>query len=351
VGNLKYKLIRAGMELFALPGVSNLIRSFSASRGVFFTMHRVLPGVPAAFSPNSILQITPEFLEETILACRAQNVDIVDIDEALRRLSSQQRENRFAVFSFDDGYKDNLEFALPILRKHNCPFTLYIATNLIEAKAEVWWQAIEDIIANSDAIEFDFGKGVKQYSTQSISAKWECFDEIYDFMREAPEAERLEKLTSFAKAYGLDLEQHCRDLIMDWEELQNFIDEPLCTIGAHTVNHYELKKLSSEAMRAEIQQSVEILTKKTGSVPTHFSYPVGGNRSAGRREFAAVKELGLHSGVTTRPGGLYKENAEFPNALPRVSINGNYQKKRFLNVFLTGAIFTTHSGGKKVNHS
>ncbi|MFT6657788.1 MAG: peptidoglycan/xylan/chitin deacetylase (PgdA/CDA1 family) [Maritalea sp.] len=337
------------MEIFALPGVARSIRSFSSCRGVIFTMHRVLPDAPAAFSPNSILQITPQFLERVILTCRERNVDIVDLDEALRRLKSCDKENQFAVFTLDDGYKDNLQFALPILRKYGCPFTLFIAPNLIDAKAEIWWQALEDIVRENDSLEFDLGQGPEYRETSTLHSKTQTFDELYWFMREKPEIDRLKLLHALAKRYSFDLYAHCRDLIMDWEELRTFVDEPLCTIGAHTMNHYELNKLPADEMREEIGKSINSLAEKTGIEPTHFSYPIGGRLSAGPREFAAVKDLGFASAVTTRPGGLYKENAEHTEALPRVSLNGHYQKSRFIDVFLTGAIFTSHSGGKKVN--
>ena len=168
-------------------------------------------------------------------------------------------------------------------------------------------------------------------------------------MRKAPEEERLKYFRQLAMRYKFDAHQHCRDLIMTWEELQTFIDEPLCTIGAHTLNHFELLKLPEDQMRDEIAKSREILKSKTNEEVKHFSYPLGGPLSAGKREFQTVKELGFASGVTTRPGGLYPENVDFAEALPRVSLNGHYQFNRFIPVFLTGAIFTAHSGMKKVN--
>jgi len=349
VSNLKYRFIRLAMECLALPGVARSVRAFSKCRGTIFTLHRVLPDKPAAFAPNGILQITPDFLEKVILGCRKQNVDIVDLDEAMRRLRSPERENQFAVFTFDDGYKDNLEYALPILRKHDCPFTLFIAPNLIDAQAPVWWQALEDIIGAHDSIEFDLGQGIEYRETATIESKCDVFNELYWFMRRKPEVERVKLLHRLAKRYALDLNAHCRSLVMDWEELKAFVDEPLCTIGAHTMNHFELNKLTKEQMRTEIEDSVKVLALRIGKQPVHFSYPIGGRLSAGPREFATVRDLGLNTGVTTRPGGLYPENAEHSEALPRISLNGNYQKSRFIDVFLTGAVFTTHSGMQKVN--
>ncbi|WDR03034.1 polysaccharide deacetylase family protein [Devosia algicola] len=136
------------------------------------------------------------------------------------------------------------------------------------------------------------------------------------------------------------LDQHCRDLIMDWRELEIFANEPLCTIGAHTVHHYELAKLPLDQARAEITQSMEIIEAKFGQTPTHFSYPIGAPQSAGEREFELARDIGLKSAVTTRPGGLYAGQADKFHALPRVSLNGLFQSRRYIDVFATGALFS-----------
>ena len=159
-------------------------------------------------------------------------------------------------------------------------------------------------------------------------------------MRKMPEPERVALVRSFCAAHGYDLGRQCRDLIMDWQELRLFADEPLCTIGAHTVHHYELTKLPLDEARQEMVQSAEILSAQFGRRPAHFSYPLGGPLSAGEREFDLARELGFRSAVTTRPGGLYAHHAQKPHALPRVSLNGYFQSFRYVDVFATGAIFS-----------
>ena len=145
---------------------------------------------------------------------------------------------------------------------------------------------------------------------------------------------------SFATAYGYDLDKQCRSLIMDWQELRLFAGEPLCTIGAHTVHHYELAKLPLAQARSEMAQSVDILLAQFGQRPAHFSYPLGGPLSAGQREFDLARDIGFKSAVTTRPGGLYARHAASPHALPRISLNGYFQSRRYVDVFTTGAIFS-----------
>lgn len=320
-----------------LPG---LIRTLSASRGVIFTLHRVLPEEPADFSPNAILQVRPDFLEYVIERVRDLGLDIVSLDEALERLAAPGPGRRFVVLTFDDAYKDNLRHALPILRRQEAPFTLYVPTALVDGVGELWWQAIEDIIGRQDAIAMTSDGQTDYVDTRTTAQKHEAFNALYWQMRKMPEADRVKLVRSFATAYGYDLDRQCRTLIMDWQELRLFAGEPLCTIGAHTVHHYELAKLPLDQARSEMAQSADILFAQFGRRPVHFSYPLGGPLSAGQREFDLARDIGFKSAVTTRPGGLYPRHAASPHALPRISLNGYFQSRRYVDVFTTGAIFS-----------
>lgn len=81
-------------------------------------------------------------------------MDIVSLDEAMERLEATVPGRKFVVLTFDDAYRDNLVHALPILRRHEAPFTLYVPTAFVDGVGQLWWQAIEDIIARQDAVAF-----------------------------------------------------------------------------------------------------------------------------------------------------------------------------------------------------
>ncbi|WP_116653749.1 polysaccharide deacetylase family protein [Pelagibacterium sediminicola] len=320
----RYGLFKAAFETLSALRLPPLIRTFSACRGVIFTLHRVLPEPPAAFAPNAILQITPGFLEAVILKARAAGFDIVSMDTAIARL--QEPDARpFTVLTFDDAYRDNLVHALPILRKYNVPFTLYVPTALVDGAGEVWWQALEDIVAG--------GSG-------TLEEKYERYNALYWHYRKIPEAQRVEEMSALARENGLDLAAHCRSLIMGWDELQTFADESLCTIGAHTIHHFELSKLDEAEARWEMAGSADILKTRFGTRPRHFSYPIGSRQAAGEREYRLASKAGFESAVTTIPGGLYPAHGQGLHVLPRISLNGNFQNERYIDVLLTGALFT-----------
>jgi peptidoglycan/xylan/chitin deacetylase (PgdA/CDA1 family) len=345
MSSLKYAGIRAAFELLWASQLTGLIRALSRCRGVIFTLHRVVPDRPADFSPNAILQVTPDFLEFTIARVRELGFDIVSLDEGIRRLTETSQVNRFVVFTFDDAYRDNLQHALPVLRRRNCPFTLYVPTAFVDGVGDLWWQAIEDIISTRTAIGFVQSGESIYLDTVSVGQKEAAYKRLYWLLRGMQESERLLFLKDFFERYEFDSAVQCRELIMDWTDLKTFAEDPLCTIGAHTVHHYELSKLSAAQARNEISESVKIIASQLGKAPEHLSYPLGGPHSAAQREFEMATELGLKSGVTTRPGGLYYAHRKELTSLPRISLNGLFQENRYVDVFATGAIFSSLPGG------
>lgn len=340
MAELKYAAIRAAFEVLSISQATWVIRSLSRAKGVIFTLHRVLPEDVADFSPNAMLQVKPEFLEFTINRVRQIGFEIVDLGEALRRIETDEASKPFAVFTFDDAYRDTRRYALPILRRLQCPFTLYVPTALVDGVGEVWWQALEDLIAGQPALAVTYAGEIDYIACGTLEEKQAAYDELYLRMRAMPEADRVRMLRELAHQYDFDLARHCRELIMDWHELKLFANEQLCTLGAHSVHHYELAKLSAEDARNEMAQSLRVMKAQFGSAPIHFSYPIGAGVSVGPREFAMARDLGLRSAVTTRPGGLYAQHRSTPHALPRVSLNGLFQARRYVDVFATPAIFS-----------
>ncbi len=343
--NLKYAAYKGLFELMWASQVTHLIRALSRARGVIFTLHRVLPDAPADFSPNAILQVTPQYLEYVIVRVRELGLDIVSMDEAVERIKTTDPANKFVVFSFDDAYKDNLEHALPVLKRRECPFILYVPTAFVDGVGGVWWQALEDVIAGQAAIAYmDDREEITYADTKTLAQKYATYSKLYWRMRNLPEDRRVKFVREFTSGYGLNMDEHCRELIMTWKQLKTFVDEPLCTIGVHTVHHFELAKLEEKRAREEIELSVQVINSQFGFEPTHLSYPIGRVKSAGPREYSLAKQLGLASAVTTRPGAIYYRHKDQLTSLPRISLNGSFQEHRYVEVLATGAIFSMFSG-------
>jgi peptidoglycan/xylan/chitin deacetylase (PgdA/CDA1 family) len=110
-----------------------------------------------------------------------------------------------------------------------------------------------------------------------------------------------------------------------------------------------LKKVSDEEAASEMKMSATVIETALGTRPRHLSYPVGDATSAGAREFRLASDLGFATAVTTRPGVLYPEHREWLTALPRISLNGEFQRLRYVRVLVSGAGTAINNGFRRVD--
>src|ERR1700690_2164032 len=146
-------VIRAGLEAFYFTGAPHLMRPIFSGVGAIFMLHHVRPSRDAEFQPNHHLEVAPEFLRAMLSHLRSRGIDIVSMDELHRRLIERDFSRRFACFTLDDGYRDNRDFALPVMREFKAPFTVYVASDFAHGIGRLWWIALEMAIARASAIE------------------------------------------------------------------------------------------------------------------------------------------------------------------------------------------------------
>lgn len=340
MSSLPTTAFKAALSALHYSGLAKVLSPATRGSGAVFMLHHVSPGQPRAFSPNRLLQITPAFLDEVIREVRRQGFDIVPMDEVPLRLSGAVTSSRpFASFTFDDGYRDNRDHALPVLRKHGVPLTIYATTDFAEGKGFLWWLVLERVIARRSFIALHIDGRLFTARCISDSEKTATFDRIYWWLRRLPESRARFVVAELARDTGIDPLAPCRELVMNWSELRELVCEPLVTIGAHTRSHMALAQLDAASSQEEIADSVRRIERELGRKCLHFCYPYGDKGSADRREFDTVSRLGLATGVTTRKGLLDAANANSLSALPRVSLNGNFQNVRYLKSLLSGVPF------------
>ena len=347
---MKKAIIRGGLEALYFSGSHHWLRPLVGGVGSILTLHHVRPPRADAFQPNRLLEVTPQFLEAVIRRIRRSGTEIVSLDEMHRRLVEGDFRRRFVCLTFDDGYRDNLRFAYPILKAHQVPFGIYIPTSFPDRVGELWWLVLEAVIAKYDRIGLVIDDQDRRFDCATAQDKQELFEALYWWLRKLPtEADMRRAVRDLAARYQVDVKAFCEDLCMTWSELDELASDPLVTVGAHTVNHVRLTKVPDEEARTEMAMSASVIEAALGKRPAHLSYPVGDPTSAGPREFAIARELGFKTAVTTRPGMLFPEHRGHLTALPRVSLNGEFQQRRYVRVLLSGAATALWNGFRRVD--
>ncbi len=348
----KKKLISAVAPLLSNIGVCKLFAPAYAGLGHILTFHRVIkPQNKQRIHNHLSLEISPEQLENTIAFYKSQKYDFISLDEVYQRLHSSKRLSKFVAFTFDDGYRDNYTIAYPILKKHQIPFTIYITTNFPNHKAVLWWYFLEEEILKNDSIDFEWQAKHYHFDCSSIINKEASFDHIKNLITRSFQIEDHEDLLSVIfKKEKTALYSHVKALALSWQEIKTISQDPLCTIGAHTVNHYPLSQLTTEQVISEINESRELIELYTGKAVEHFAYPFGKIEQASLREFDAVKALKFKTGTTTRIGNIFKAHRHKTECLPRISIN-SITDTSVLRLQSSGLLpFIIHRGRKVVTN-
>jgi peptidoglycan/xylan/chitin deacetylase (PgdA/CDA1 family) len=335
---LRDRVIRSGLGALHVTGAHRVLRPMLAGVGNIFMLHHVRPRRDVPFQPNHHLEITPEFLRATLKHVRELGIDIVTLDEMQRRLAARDFSRRFACFTFDDGYRDNRDYAAPVMREFDAPFTVFVASDFADGIGRLWWVALERVVTYADTVDAIIDQIATRLDTSTLEGKHEAFAILHDWLRRLPDSAAVRReMTSLCLRHGVDEDAISRELCLSWDELKAFAEEPLLTIGAHTITHDNLAKQSEASALREITVNRADIATALQRPVEHLAYPYGDKAAAGPREFALAKRAGFTTAVTTRPGMVFEGNAAHPTALPRISLNGNYQDERFLPVLTSGA--------------
>lgn len=363
MASARVRLMKSALGTMHSLGLHDWLRPFSEGLGMILTLHRVRPvqeldadlGAWPTFNPNGLLEVTPEFLDATLDGLKSDGLALVSLDEAIEAIKNPVvRTGRFAVLTFDDGYIDNRDHALPVLETHSAPAMLYVPSAFPQGEGELWWAALEEMIRVTTRLALP-GEGLQaqmqaqdMVPVETADQKQAFYDQAYWALRSMGQDEQRAAIGQMAEAAGYDLKELCQRLILSTPDLRDVSKHPLITIGAHTVTHRAVARLSAEDAMREMVEGANWLEEVLGTRPTHFSFPYGDPGSAGPRDYALARQAGFQTAVTTRKGMLYDEHKDHLFGLPRVSLNGDYQQARYVELFASGAPFFLANRFKKV---
>ena len=324
---------KLALNVARYSGLAALARPLVGGIGAILLLHRVTAVPEKPLGSNRHLNIAPDFLDAVITDMKASGYAFVSMDEAVERIKRGGTDGPFAAITADDAYRDNLTEALPVLEKHGAPLMIYVAPALIDGTADLWWDVIDDIVNAGRRLEL---KRAGRTETLDCAAPGALVHLYNHLTLEVPEEHQRAALREFAAVAGVDPGEPGRKTLMSWDEIRAIAAHPLVSIGAHTVNHYNLKRLPEEKATREMTDVVTLLRSELGEAPRHMAYPYGYASAVGPREVELAKQAGYVSAVTTRHGVLRPGHTGHLLALPRISVNGRYQRVAHIRTMLSG---------------
>ena len=331
-------------------GLHNLVKPFYGGIGHILMFHRIVPETKTQRIHNHLsLEITPEHLDQTINFFLDKKYIFISLDQLYNAyITGIFPKEKFLAITFDDGYKDNLEIAYPILKKYKIPFTVYITTAIPNRKAILWWYLLEELVIAKKSIQYKWDGIDYFFNTRTIDEKEQAFEMIQRFIQRFFTIERYKELFSVLfDDFHTDLYKHSSLIGMGWEEILELNNDPLVTIGAHTVNHFPLSKLPAKDLNNEILNSKIELENKLRQPIHHFSYPFGKLCHASKREYENIRSLKFKTATTSNMGNLFDQHSIRLNFLPRININ-YITKKRVLELQTSGLLPLIVNRGKKL---
>ena len=336
MGTGRDRLIGAALAVFRATRLHRVLAPLTRGRGTILAFHHVRPACSDAFQPNAGLSITPEHLEAVLRHLRRGGTRIVPLDAVPDELAAEGEP--FVALTFDDGYRDNVLHALPVLERHDAPFTVFVTTGFADRGSRLWWLELEEALRTGDRFELTLDGRVVAFRTETLADKGRAFASVARNLRRATPAALDAALGSFGRSPP-EARALVDRLCLDWDGIARLAAHPLATIGCHTLSHPCLAALEPREALREIDAARSSIASRAGTVVRHLAYPYGAAAAAGPREFALASELGFATAVTTRPGVLHPVHRSRPTALPRISVNGLWPRLDVLDVLLSGAPF------------
>jgi peptidoglycan/xylan/chitin deacetylase (PgdA/CDA1 family) len=304
---LRHKLARVGFSVLSGSGLHRIMAPLTRGVGAILMLHQVRPWTERGFAPNRHLEVTPEFLDDVLSAAHGAGFDLVSLDEALRRLTLTD-PHPFCTVTADDGYRDNITHALPVMRRHGAPLTIYVTTGFADRTAPLWWVDLERSIATQTRIEITIGGRVVSFDCRTDGEKSAAYQGILRLLQAQPDEEARMVVADLARASGIDSRATVAELCLDWDGIVAAASDPLVTIGVHTVSHRMLSQHSAAVASEELSRSRAEIERMLGraTLPIPSAMPVlpapGSSRWRGSSASRRPSRPGPGCYIPTMPG-------------------------------------------------
>lgn len=320
-------------------GLNPVFRRIFAGRAAIVMFHEIQRDCRSELMTGTSV----ELFEYSLSWLQREGWEIVSLDECLDQLARNDRSRRYAVLTFDDGYRDNVSVALPILERNNTPFVVYVPTAALTRTMQCWWLGLRELIRSREDITIDaMGSRFRCPDFRSKQFALRKVDQWVhqDYKRVAALA------TTFNKA-GISMSALNDRYFLDERGLQNLAGHPLASIGGHTTSHAALAMLDVSSAQAELVDNRSYLENLIQFPVRHLAYPYGTPGACGLREEHLANEVGYVSAVTTRHGQL-NDHTLNQFALPRIAVSSSFDSEISFAARMSGVQLAAHALWKKI---
>jgi peptidoglycan/xylan/chitin deacetylase (PgdA/CDA1 family) len=283
------------------------LRTKLRGRALALTYHRVLPeqALANSFSTDAIV-VTPATFRRHMQVLR-KSFNPLTAEQFAAALASGQWPERACIVTFDDGWLDNLEHALPILEECSVPAVLFIATDYIGSDRCFWQETLARYLAAAATVPDRSGElfaelGIPNVPKLPPAEARVAIRAMIDTLKSKPQ-EQLDAL--LARVHGLlqqwqvSPSQNHPDRFLSWSQVKQLSASGLVTIASHCCSHTPLTKLSADQVRNELQRSREVIREQTGIDTRDMAYPNGDHDA---NIATAVRDSGYRTAFTTIRG-------------------------------------------------
>jgi len=242
------------------------------------------------------LTVSPELFSRQLHYLK-DNFELITLDEAVSRISSDSITSNCCVITFDDGYRDNFHVAAPLLEEHGVPATIFVTYDAIET-GQFGWSTFDWTLLNTKSGNIDLSRwGLGEYALADQVTRENVVIALHRQLKKLPDSEKQGIVAHVVAKYG-DETASARTM-MTWDEVRELAVGSLVTIGAHTITHPILTRIPEAEARHEVIEGKRLLEDKIGLTVDFFAYPNGGREDISLEVVELVKEAGYRAACTT----------------------------------------------------
>jgi peptidoglycan/xylan/chitin deacetylase (PgdA/CDA1 family) len=252
--------------------------AYRHGRGMALVYHQILP--PGGRRPHTSTQLTAADFEAQI-AFIAATCRVMEIDAFVAALQTGRLPARACLITFDDGFVDNHDIALPVLQRHRIPAVFFIASGYVTSGRAYEADAVHDLLRLAPAraqVQLDLrswhGPAMNLPYANGTDRRASYFQVIRIFKDQIRAADRPAVVAYLAERFGVAADDLTTPAMMTPKHVRQLSDAGM-TVGSHTEWHVSLSAEGPDEYARQLRTSRQTLEDITGRPVRYFSYPFG----------------------------------------------------------------------------